>query len=218
MKNAQDTQKLTIPLKEKLKSIPEMFGIRVNEEPHYKVLKTDGDFEIRRYDQQLIAKITMHGMSFDYFREHAFLKLAEYIFEGNSKNKNISMTSPVMQEHGAGEQVTMTSPVYQEEIGVGIWTMSFILPKEYTLKSAPKPKDKDITLEMVEPYEVACTSYSGNNTIDKIKLHERQLAAWLVEHSEYVPTGKYMIAQYDAPFVIPFLKKNEIQVKLKYLH
>ena len=218
MKDVAESQKLNIPLKEKLKSIPELFGIRVNEEPHYKVLKTDGDFEIRRYEQQLVARITMHGMSFDYFREHAFEKLADYIFEGNSKNKNIPMTSPVVHEHGIGEQIPMTSPVYQEETGVGIWTMSFMLPKQYTLKTAPKPKNPHITLEVVEPYEVACVKYSGHNSIDKIKIHERQLAGWLIDHSEYVPTGKYMIAQYDAPFVIPFLRKNEIQVKLKYLH
>lgn len=213
-----ESQQLHIPTTEKIKSIPEMFGIRVNEEPSYKVLKSDGDFEVRRYENQLIAKITMHGMSFDYFREHAFEKLADYIFEGNTKNKSISMTAPVIHEHGRGEQIPMTSPVYQEEIGAGIWSMYFILPKEYTLATAPQPKNKDITLEIVEPYEVACLSYSGHNSIDKIKLHERELAAWLVDHSEYVPTGKYMIAQYDAPFVIPFFKKNEIQVKLKYLH
>lgn len=218
MKTETEPQKSNIPLTEKIKSIPEMFGIRVNEEPIYKVLKTDGDFEIRSYGTQLIAKITMHGMSFDYFREHAFEKLADYIFEGNMKNKSIPMTAPVIHEHGKGEQVPMTTPVYQEESGAGVWTMSFILPKEYTLATAPQPKNKDIVLEVVEPYEVACVSYSGHNSIDKIKMHERELAAWLVDHSEYVPTGKYMIAQYDAPFVIPFLKKNEIQVKLKYLH
>lgn len=202
MKTEIEPQKSNIPLTERLKSIPEMFGIRVNEEPKYKVLKTDGNFEVRRYEKQLIAKITMHGMSFDYFREHAFEKLADYIFEGNVKNKSIPMTSPV----------------YQEETGAGVWSMSFILPKEYTLATAPQPKNSDIVLEVVEPYEVACVSYSGHNSMDKIKLHERELAAWLIDHSEYVPTGKYMITQYDAPFVIPFLKKNEIQVKLKYLH
>lgn len=212
------TTELNVPLKEKLKSIPEVFGIRVNEEPSYKVLKTDGDFEIRSYEKQLIAKITMHGMSFDYFREHAFEKLADYIFEGNSKKESIPMTAPVIHQHGKGEQVPMRSPVYQEETNAGVWSMWFILPKEYTLSTAPKPKNSDIVLEEIEPYEVACISYTGHNSVDKIKSHERDLAAWLTKHTEYAPTGKYMIAQYDAPFVIPFLKKNEIQVKLKYLH
>jgi len=205
MKNENESQESHI-----LKTLPEMFGIRVQEKPIYKVLKTDGNFEIRSYEEQLIAKITMHGMSFDYFRDHAFEKLADYIFEGNTKL--------LVHEHGKGEQVPMTSPVYQEEIGAGIWSMSLILPKEYTLETAPKPKNKDIALEIVEPYEVACVSYPGHSSIDKIKIHERELAAWLVDHSEYAPTGKYMIAQYDAPFVVPSLKKNEIQVKLKYLH
>lgn len=200
------------PQEEKPKSIPNMFGTRVNEEPPYKVIKKDGDFEIRRYEKQLVAKITLHGMSFDYFREHAFEKLADYIFEGNRT------TAPVHHEHGKGEQIPMTSPVYQEETHTGAWSMWFILPKEYTLATAPKPKNSEIVLEEIEPYEVACVSYSGHNSVDKIKLHEREITGWLISHAEYTPTGKYMIAQYDAPFVIPVLKKNEIQVKLKYLH
>ncbi len=35
--------KLQIPLVEKLKSIPEIFGVRLNEEPNYEVVKKDGD-------------------------------------------------------------------------------------------------------------------------------------------------------------------------------
>lgn len=193
---------LHVTLKEKIKSIPETFGIRLNEEPIYTVLKKDGDFEIRHYPKQLIAKVTLHGMSYDYFREHAFEKLAAYIFEGNKSNDPIPMTSPVLQHEDPN----------------GAWTMSFILPKGYTLQSAPRPTNPEIELEEVEPYNAAVITYSGNNKIDKIESHKKELAEWVKTQLEVSSSGHYFIAQYDAPFVIPFLKRNEIQVKVNTVH
>lgn len=217
-----DTQELKIPLKEKLKSIPEIFGIKVNEEPEYRVISTDGDFEVRQYSKQLIAKVSMKGLSFDDFREAAFKKLANYIFKGNEANLSIPMTSPVIEQHGSGEnipnQIALKTPLFQQETEEGGWTMSFILPKEFTLKNAPRPKDNDVTLEEIAPYEVAVHSYSGNNTLEKIKTHERHLSEWLKSRPQLNIKGKFMVAQYDAPFVIPLFKRNEIQVKLESLH
>ena len=213
---------LHIPLKERLKSIPEAFGIRVNEEPEYDIIKQDGHFELRHYERQLVAKISMQGMSFDNFREAAFEKLASYIFEGNEQHKSIPMTSPVLEQHGTGvktpRMIPMTSPVLQQENEPGGWTMSFILPEGYTKVNAPVPSDPEITLEEIPPYIVACVCYSGNNTLENIKEHERQLAQWLKKQPNISSTERYMVAQYDAPFVIPFLKKNEIQVRIDYIH
>ncbi len=214
---------LHIPLKERLKTIPEAFGIRVNEEPEYDIITQDGHFEIRHYEKQIVAKITMQGMTFDSFREAAFKKLANYIFEGNDAHKSIPMTSPVMEQHvGPGvknpKMIPMTSPVLQQQNEPGGWTMSFILPETYTLSSAPKPKDPDITIEEVAPYLVACVCYSGNNTLENIKEHERQLAQWLKKQTNIQSSERYMVAQYDAPFVIPFFKKNEIQVRIDNIH
>lgn len=215
--NKNETDKLHIPITEKLKSIPETFGIRVNEEPIYNVLKKDGDFEVRHYPRQLIAKITLHGMSYDYFREHAFKKLAAYIFEGNEENKSVPMTSPVLTEKKT-EQIPMTDPVLQHEDPNGAWTMSFILPKEYTLATAPKPHDPDIVLEEVEPYNAAVVTYSGNNKLSKIEEHKKELQEWIGKQQELSMSGHFFIAQYDAPFVVPFFKRNEVQVKVNTVH
>jgi hypothetical protein len=216
----QDTP--NIPLKEKLKSIPEVFGIRVNEEPDYKVLSADGDFEIRRYSEQLVAKVSFKGMPFESFRSQAFKKLAAYIFQGNDKNVDIPMTSPVIDQHNGGvktpNQIAMKSPVYQEESEDSGWTMSFILPKEFNLSNAPRPLDSKVIIEEVLPYEVAVISYSGNNTLEQIKLHERKLADWIKDQPQVHMKGRFMVAQYDAPFVIPFLKRNEIQVRIETIH
>lgn len=186
----------------KHKTIPEMLGIRVTEAPSYQIIKKDGEFEVRHYPKQLIAKITLHGMSYDYFRENAFKKLAAYIFEGH-KNE---------------EQVPMTSPVLQHEDPSGAWSMSFIMPPQYTLQTAPKPKNPEIVLEEVEPYDAAAVSYAGNNKLDKIQLHKKELANWIETQPGLQTEGHYFIAQYDAPFVLPIMKKNEILIKVNILH
>jgi hypothetical protein len=186
------------------KSIPETFGIRVDEVPIYNVLKKDADFEVRHYPKQLIAKITLHGMSYDYFREHAFEKLAAYIFEGHESKKN--------------EQLPMTDPVLQHEDPNGAWAMSFILPKEYTLATAPKPKNPEIVLEEVEPYNAAVVTYSGSNKLTKIEEHKKELGEWVGKQKELAMSGHFFIAQYDAPFVVPHSKRNEIHVKVNTVH
>lgn len=215
------TTHLHIPLKERLKTIPEVFGIRVNEEPHYEVLKKDGDFEVRKYPKLLVAKFSMRGTSFDYFKQTAFEKLANYIFEGNDEGRSIPMTSPVMEEHGVStdqEPVAMHSHFVEEPNEGGGWTMSFILPREITKENAPTPKDDQIKLEEKDSELIASFSYSGNNNVANIKAHERMLAEWLNSQPNIQVSGKYMIAQYDAPFVIPFMKKNEIHVKVENIH
>jgi SOUL heme-binding protein len=192
---------LHIPLKEKIKSIPEAFGIRVNEEPEYKVLRKDREFEIRHYERQLWAKITIQSFSYEEFKNEAFTRLATYIFDG--------------KDH---EPIAMTAPVLLEQVGAQAWSMSFILPEQYSLCTAPKPKDGQISIEEINSYNVAVVTYSGNNDLGKIKLHQEELKQWLKLQNDFRPEGNFITAQYDAPFVIPFLKKNEIHIKVDKVH
>lgn len=72
-----------------------------------------------------------------------------------------------------------------------------------------------VDITEVKPMHVAVCAYSGNNKLEKIEDHMQELMAWLEEHPKYESDGEYFSAQYDAPFVIPFCKKNEIHVPLK---
>lgn len=198
MKNQMNEDAPQIPFSEKLKSIPEVFGIRFNEEPEYDILFEEGDFEVRRYSAQLLAHVTLKDVSFDEFRETAFKKLANYIFSGNSQKKDVPMTSPVLQYE--------TSP--RE------WTMSFILPAEYNLGSIPKPLDSSIKIEQIAGYDAAIMRYTGTNSYQSFKSHELKLMKWVSKHQDFDPVGQAYAAQYDAPFVIPFLRRNEVFLKL----
>ena len=47
-----------------MKAIPGFFGIRLTEEPEYKVLKQEDDFEVREYGELLLAT-TFTGSTYE---------------------------------------------------------------------------------------------------------------------------------------------------------
>lgn len=212
---AEENSSLTIPLTEKLKGIPGIFGIRLGEEPSYDVLSSDGDVEIRSYRSFLIASITING-SFEEARKEAFISLAKYIFGKNKDKKHLKMTTPVLQEENSNDGLSMTSPVIHQPTGTG-WTMSFVLPSKYNLASAPTPRDKRIHLFKQPARVVACLRYSGTNTQDKIKKYSAELMRWLSKNHLYDPIGEIQSAQYDGPSTIPFLRKNEVMIEVNGL-
>ena len=71
------------------------------EEPKYTVLKQTEDFELRRYDEQLMAQTWVTGDQ-DAASRAGFKILADYIFGNNSaangKIRKISMTAPVTMQ------------------------------------------------------------------------------------------------------------------------
>lgn len=202
---------LHIPFKEKLKSIPEVFGIRLNEEPRFELLKKEGNIELRRYPRQLRAKVTLPESDFDIFREQAFEKLAAYIFGGNHTKADIAMTAPVLQEHAMQTGPHLGEPTRG-------WTMSFIMPAKYSFRSLPKPTDTEVKIEEAPAYEAAVIKYSGTNSLESVLENEKKLMAWLEKQPQLRKKGEVLVAQYDGPFALPFVRKNEVQVVVESLH
>ena len=62
-------------------------------EPKYKVIKKEGDIEIREYGTYVVAKTSISKDSNS--DNNMFRTLASYIFGGNKKNESIPMTAPV---------------------------------------------------------------------------------------------------------------------------
>lgn len=211
---AGENSALNIPLSEKLKSIPGIFGIRLAEGPAYDVLHSEGNVEIRSYSHLLLASITING-SFEEARKEAFVSLANYIFGKNKDKKHLKMTTPVLQEPNS-DLLAMTSPMIHEPTGTG-WTISFVLPVAYNLASAPTPKDRRIHLFNQPARVVACLGYSGVNSQEKIKKYSAELMRWLGKHHLYDPIGTVQSAEYDGPSTIPFLRKNEVMIEVNGL-
>ncbi len=182
--------KIEIPLSEKMKSVPGFFGIRLDEEPPFEVLNHEGDKEIRLYDEQILATTPMASNQ-ESDRSLAFLRLAGYIF---------------------GNEIPMTIPVITHQ-DVDGWTMSFVLPKNCQIESVPQPPNQ-IVLQKIETQIWAAIRYTGNFDRNVMNAKARELEIWVASQSGFQSASKPRWAQYDAPFTIPFLKRNEAQIQV----
>jgi hypothetical protein len=187
---------LSIPFIERIKVIPGIFGIHLQEQTYYEILRSDGPFEVRFYHPLKMATITLDDSSKEAQKE-AFISLAGYIF-GN----NIS-----------GEKMIMTYPVVQEDQEI-----SFILPQEYITKTIPSPTDDRIVIKQTQFRLVATVTYTGTNTDEKIAEHTIELKKWLKKHPWYLPVGHVQTALYDCSLTLPFLRKNELHLEVKNMH
>lgn len=201
-----------LPFTEILKSVPGFFGIRLEEQPKYEVIEAlDEDVEIREYQPALLARLTVEG-EFDQAVDQAFDRLARYIFGENSRNLRMSMTVPV-EQHPEGQRMAMTSPVLQKPGGQG-WTLAFFLSNDLYTSEAPRPNDPAIELVHEPTRTIAALRYRGNSSEDKRDDSRRRLLRALAHHPRWRVDEDVFWAQYDAPFTLPFAKRNEAMVEV----
>ncbi len=178
------------------------------EEPKYRVLESDGAFELRRYEPQLAAEVTVGGTR-DEAVNAGFRLLAGFIFGGNEPAAKIAMTAPVMQAPATkGASIAMTAPVTQQAADAG-WRVRFIMPAEYTLATLPKPKDPRIRIVPVPARTVAALRFSGFRTDAAMEEQRAELAGFM-SRKGLKPTGEATFAYYDPPWTLPFLRRNEV--------
>ena len=122
------------------------------------------------------------------------------------------MTAPVYQQ-AESAQIPMTAPVFQEK-QTNSWLVSFLLPSEMKKNKVPQPIDSQVKIVELPVRMVASLEYSGTNTDTKMRKAKHELIERL-QNSEFKAKGQFKFAQYDPPFTIPFMKKNEIHAELE---
>ncbi len=181
------------------------------ETPDYTVQMVDNNYEVRNYPSMLIAEVTVNGNR-DETGTLGFRKLAAYIFGDNISSKRISMTSPVGQKK-ISEKIAMTAPVLQKQEMEGKWVVNFMMPNKYNRQNLPIPTDKDIRIIETEPYSTVSIRFSGRATIRNLKKHQTKLDNYVL--SKKINTnGEPEYAFYDAPFIPPMLRRNEIHYRI----
>jgi len=181
------------------------------EEPQYTVVKTAGDFEYRQYDPYRVSETIIEGAKdADAASSEGFRRLFSYISGANSSQTKISMTVPVSQ--GASEKISMTVPVQQSAADTG-WRVSFMLPAQFTLETAPIPKDARVYVREVPGRLMVVLRFSGRWTESNYIEHEQELARHLAA-AGLSPAGTIERAVYNAPFSIPWFRRNEVMVEI----
>ena len=164
------------------------------EEPVYQVEKAwePEQIEIRAYAPRIMA---VTGMNED--SDSGFRVLAGYIFGGNAEEEKIAMTAPVQQTM-AGEK-----------------EMAFMMPAKYALKDLPQPEDLRVSFREAPAYTAAVIQFSGWASAEKADENWQQLQRFLIAEGINI-TGEPTLNQYNPPWTLPFMRRNEIIVPVAF--
>lgn len=191
------------------------FSSRV-EQLEYSVLEKRDGYEIRNYSKHIVAQTTVEG-DYDYALSEGFRIVAGYIFGGNEKKEKVAMTAPVIEEPRKAEdkfeKIAMTAPVIFNEDSSSR-TISFSMPKKYTLDTLPTPSDSRVKLVEVPSKKMAVFSFSWIRTENSIEKNKKELKS-LLEKDNVIVLSDFSYAGYNAPWTPPWMLRNEILVEIE---
>ena len=180
------------------------------EEPNYTVISNTENIEIRKYGPILVAE-TRVVADFENAGNQAFRILANYIFGANISKTKIAMTAPVNQiTIPASEKIEMTAPVTMNKSSNG-FLVQFTMPKSYTLETLPTPNDKRVQIRQIPTRTVAVFSYSGSWSESRYQKKLEEFQVELKKNAVHT-LGEPVLARYNSPFQIWFLRRNEIWI------
>lgn len=192
------------------------------EEPSYQVLKQSEPFELRQYESQLIAEVTVQG-SLSEASNKGFRLVADYIFGNNqvsqassNQSEKIAMTAPVVIEPQSSK-IAMTAPVVVEKKGASEqqqWTLYFVMPKSYRMDNLPKPNNPQVQIKEIKNKKVAVIRFSG--WVDEEKLADRtaELQTWM-KQEQLMAIGDPQLARYNPPWTLPWWRRNEVFIPVQ---
>ena len=174
------------------------------EEPKYQILKSNGKYEVRKYNDRLAVEVEYSN------EDSGFRYLFNYISGENMQSEKINMTVPVTQS----VKIDMTAPVTQSKED-GKMVMQFFLPSKFTFETAPKPTNNRVSLVVLEGGVYAVIKYSGRLTDKNFQKHYEELKDYLIKDKiNFIEPA--IKATYDGPFTLPVLRRNEVMMKISY--
>ncbi|NND96234.1 MAG: heme-binding protein [Pirellulaceae bacterium] len=166
------------------------------ESAEYKVVKSDGKFEIREYPDLILASTNTEVDSQG--RDGSFMRLFRYISGANTAEQKISMTTPVFMQDD------------KEADG----QMGFVVPKKVAAAGAPNPVASDVYLRERKGGRFAVIRFSGRMDKKDAKAAEVKLREWM-ETNGLHGVESAESAGYDPPFTPGPLRRNEVLIRLK---
>lgn len=191
------------------------------EEPKYTLIEKSEPFELRSYAPKILAEVTVEG-DLDAASNQGFRLIAAYIFGQNQPSEKIAMTAPVTIESSAeraSAKIAMTVPVGIEpsESAKGVsnqWTVSFVMPSEYTLETLPKPINPLVKIRQLPAEKRAVITFSGFYNEDKVLEKTKELEGW-IKLKNWQAVGSPQFARYNPPWALPFMRRNEVMIRVR---
>jgi hypothetical protein len=160
----------------------------------YEVIKAlSNKIEIREYKNMVLATISTDEES----QNNNFRTLFKFISGGNEEQQEIKMTTPVFQQNINNKQ-----------------SMSFVMPDRFVKGDIPKPNNKNIKIELLENTKFIVIGFSGRATDNNFNKYQKVLERAIEENDLKADLSTPINAYYNAPWTIPFFKRNEVLFRL----
>jgi len=176
------------------------------EKPRYHVIESRGRIEVRGYGPMIVAETQVSGIRKDAIQQ-GFRRIAAYIFGSNTSTQKIAMTAPVIQQQ-TDPPCDSADPVDRQ-----VWTVRFVMPETYTLETLPAPKDSKVKLLSLGARRYVVIRFSGSSNDENIRQHLAILQKHVDEQDVSI-LGHPVMAFYNPPWTLPFLRRNEIWLEI----
>ena len=181
---------------------------RKTEEPDFRALKTDGDFQIRDYPAMTVAETVVQGPRKAALGE-GFGRIADYIFAKSRPGEKIAMTVPVTQD--SGDPMASDPPLFDDELE-GAWRTRFVMPAGRDADDLPQPPD-GVELVELPARKVAVVNFSGFADDRLLSAQEDRLRGWLARRGD-ISEAEPEYAFYNSPMIPGPLRRNEVWLPL----
>jgi DNA gyrase inhibitor GyrI len=184
------------------------FREKQTEEPDFRALTSDGDYQIRDYPEIIVAETVVEGPRKTALGD-GFRVLADYIFAKSREGEKLEMTVPVMQD--AGDPMASDPPLFDDELE-GAWRTRFVMPAGRTTDDLPDPP-AGVELVEIPPRKVAVVSFAGLADDKLLAEQEDRLRGWLARRGE-TSEAEPEYAFYNSPMIPGPLRRNEVWLPL----
>ncbi len=158
----------------------------------YKVVRSDGKFELRDYPELTVVETPMADANGS---DGSFMRLFRFITGANEGKQKIAMTTPVFM---SGTSTNLT--------------MAFVLPAKLKTADAPKPADGALTVRELPAGRFAVLRFSGGRNAK----HESETLARLqsgLERERLPALSGPVYGYFDPPWTPAFLRRNEVMLR-----
>jgi hypothetical protein len=188
--------------------------------PPYKVLVSSSTYEIREYEGYAVASTSMSKVDEPYSMDDvasggaAFNALAAYLFGANEEEKSMEMTTPVATTSLGEMRFYLRN---NKENDTTMTIADFPEPLMEPLEDDLFNSRGAVRLVEVPPARLAVARFTGFVTEGEVTRQKDVLLSSLamdgieidVPHGAVVP---HVVFQYNPPYTIPMLRRNEIAV------
>ena len=160
----------------------------------YKVVRTDGKFQVRDYPALTVVETPMASGSRN-GDDGSFMRLFRFITGGNEAKQKIAMTTPVFM---TGSETNAT--------------MAFVMPAQMKTGEVPKPSDGSVTVRELAAGWFAVLRFSGGRNAEKEAKSLTRLLAWM-ESERLRVLSPPVYGYFDPPWTPAFLRRNEVMLR-----